>query len=76
MDHLILYLDQQGNEPMSKSYHLTLVNINTQDSFELDVVHQSAREAQTLAESEHKGFRVTRILCNSSIDTDGILGGF
>lgn len=61
---------------MTKSYHLTLVNINTQDSFELDVVHQSALEAQTVAEEKHEGFRVIRISTNSAVTTDGILGGF
>jgi len=61
---------------MSKSYHLTLVNINTQDSFELDVVHQSALQAQTVAEDKYEGFRVIRISTNSAVNTDGILGGF
>ena len=61
---------------MTKSYHLTLVNTNTQDSLELDVVHQSALEAQTVAEEAHEGFRVIRISTNTAINTDGILGGF
>ena len=46
---------------MDNTYLVTLVNINTGNTFKVDIVNTSAFEAQAEAEAEFEGYRVVRI---------------
>ena len=68
---------------MTISYHLTLVNVNTQEELGIDIEQTSALSAQRVAEDLYAGHRVVRISRNENALLDapsdlseGALGDF